>query len=220
MNRRTVTARTIVAGVAGLSSLAALARFPLPAGAQAQRDIVDTAVAAGQFGTLARALEAAGLVEALKGAGPFTVFAPTDAAFAKVPAATLNALLADPARLRAVLAYHVSAGRVAAADVTRLTAAPTVQGEQIRIAVSGGTVRLNGSATVTQADVMASNGVIHVIDTVLMPPSMLVLPQTGEVEAPSLWPAALGTGVAVAGALALRARVAARPELAPVRKTT
>ena len=207
MNRRTFTARTVTAGVAGLGSLAALARLPLPVGAQAQQDIVDTAMAAGQFSTLARALQAAGLVETLKGPGPFTVFAPTDAAFAKVPAATLNALLADQARLRAVLTYHVSAGRVTAADVTRLTSAPTVQGEQIRIAVSGGTVRLNGSATVTQADVMASNGVIHVIDTVLMPPSTLTLPQTGGIEVPSVWPAVVGTGVAVAGALALRARV-------------
>jgi uncharacterized surface protein with fasciclin (FAS1) repeats len=144
-----------------------------------QRDIVDTAVSAGQFTTLARALQAAGLVDTLKGPGPFTVFAPTDAAFAKLPEGTLNALLQDPARLRAVLTYHVVPGRVTASAVTQLSSATTVQGEPVRIAVSGGTVRLNGTSTVAQADIMASNGVIHVIDTVLLPPSTLGLPSTG-----------------------------------------
>nr|CAA9254710.1 hypothetical protein AVDCRST_MAG63-2099 [uncultured Armatimonadetes bacterium] len=167
-------------------------------------DIVDTAVAAGQFSTLARALQAAGLVDTLKGPGPFTVFAPTDAAFAKVPEATLTALLADPARLRAVLTYHVVQGRVLAADVLQLQSAGSVQGEPIRIAVTGGTVRLNGSSTVTRTDITAANGVIHVLDTVLMPPSMTTLPQTaGAVAALPAPPLALG-GAAVLGALALK----------------
>jgi uncharacterized surface protein with fasciclin (FAS1) repeats len=171
---------------------------------QAQPDIVDTAVAAGQFTTLARALQAAGLVDALKAPGPFTVFAPTDAAFAKVPEATLNALLADPARLRAVLTYHVVQGRVLAADVVRLQSADTLQGEAIRISATGGTVRLNASSTVTRTDVTASNGVIHVLDTVLMPPSMLTLPQTGgTASALPVLPLALG-GAAVLGAVAFK----------------
>ena len=137
---------------------------------QPQADIVDTAVAAGSFTTLATALQAAGLVDTLKGDGPFTVFAPTDAAFAKLPAGTLDALLADPARLQAVLTYHVVPGRVTAADVATLSSATTVQGDPIAIDTSMG-VRVN-DAHVTQADVMASNGVIHVIDTVLLPPGL------------------------------------------------
>jgi uncharacterized surface protein with fasciclin (FAS1) repeats len=137
---------------------------------QPQADIVDTAVAAGSFTTLAAALQAAGLVDTLKGDGPFTVFAPTDAAFAKLPAGTLEALLADPAKLQAVLTYHVVPGRVTAADVAALSSAATVQGAPIAIDTSMG-VRVN-DAHVTQADVMTSNGVIHVIDTVLLPPGL------------------------------------------------
>ena len=137
---------------------------------QPQADIVDTAVAAGSFTTLATALQAAGLVDTLKGDGPFTVFAPTDAAFAKLPAGTLEALLADPAKLQAVLTYHVVPGRVTAADVATLSSATTVQGAPIAIDTSMG-VRVN-DAQVTQADVMTSNGVIHVIDTVLLPPGL------------------------------------------------
>ena len=136
---------------------------------QPQADIVDTAVAAGSFTTLATALQAAGLVDTLKGDGPFTVFAPTDAAFAKLPAGTLEALLADPAKLQAVLTYHVVPGRVTAADVATLSSATTVQGAPIAIDTGMG-VRVN-DAHVTQADVMSSNGVIHVIDTVLLPPA-------------------------------------------------
>ena len=137
-----------------------------------QKDIVDTAVAAGTFNTLAAALTAADLVTTLKGAGPFTVFAPTDAAFAKLPAGTVDNLLKpeNKATLQSILTYHVVAGKVLAADVVKLTKATTVQGKDVAISVSGSTVKVN-DATVTATDVMASNGVIHVIDTVLMPPS-------------------------------------------------
>lgn len=121
------------------------------------------------FSTLLSALQAAGLVQTLSGAGPFTVFAPTNAAFAKVPADQLNALLANPTQLRAVLLYHVVPGRVTAAKVSTLTSAKTVNGANVNISVSGGTVRIN-NATVTSADVRASNGIVHVIDSVLLPP--------------------------------------------------
>ena len=131
-------------------------------------DIVDTAVAAGSFTTLAAALEAAGLVETLKGEGPFTVFAPTDEAFAKLPEGTLDALLANPEQLKAVLLYHVVAGKVMAADVGGLTEAKAVSGAAIPIDTSAG-VKVAG-ATVTQTDIEASNGVIHVVDTVMLPP--------------------------------------------------
>ena len=182
-----------------------------PVGAQTpQRDIVDTAVAAGQFTTLARALQAAGLVDTLKGPGPFTVFAPTDAAFAKLPAGTVGSLLANPDQLRAVLTYHVVPGRVTAAQVSGIPNAATVQGARLTFAVSGSTVRVN-DATVTQADVMASNGVIHVIDTVLLPPaaaasqSAAQLPRTGGL--PMLLLAAAGLAVTgLGGALALARR--------------
>ncbi len=130
-------------------------------------DIVDTAVAAGEFKTLAKALQAAGLVDTLKGPGPFTVFAPTDAAFAKLPAGTLDALLKDKAKLTQVLTYHVVPGKVTAADVVKLTSAKTVEGQSVAIDASNG-VKV-GNAKVVKADVMASNGVIHVIDTVLIP---------------------------------------------------
>ena len=135
---------------------------------KAEADIVDTAVAAGSFKTLVAAVQAAELVDTLKGPGPFTVFAPTDDAFAKLPPGTVDALLADKAKLTAVLTYHVVAGKVTAADVAGLTQATTVQGGTITIDTSSG-VRIN-DATVVKADVMASNGVIHVIDTVLLPP--------------------------------------------------
>lgn len=121
------------------------------------------------FSTLLAAVQVAGLTQTLSGAGPFTVFAPTNAAFAKVPKATLDALLANPAQLRAVLLYHVVPGRVTAAQVSQLTSAKTANGANLTVSASGGTVRIN-TATVTSADVRASNGVIHVIDTVLLPP--------------------------------------------------
>lgn len=142
------------------------------AGAQpASKDIVDTAVANGSFKTLAAALKAAGLVETLKGAGPFTVFAPTDAAFAKLPAGTVETLLKpeNKEKLRQVLTYHVVAGKVGSSEVTRMTSAKAVSGDAVTIAAKGGSVMINNARVVT-ADVAASNGVIHVIDTVLMPP--------------------------------------------------
>lgn len=137
--------------------------------APAPKDIVGTAVAAGSFTTLAAALQAAGLVATLQGAGPFTVFAPTDAAFAKLPAGTVEALLKDKAKLAAILTYHVVAGKVEAKDVVKLTSATTVNGAAVTIKVVNGKVTIN-NATVTSADVQASNGVIHVIDTVILPP--------------------------------------------------
>ncbi len=138
----------------------------------AQKDIVETAVAAGSFKTLTRALQAAGLVETLKGPGPFTVFAPTDDAFAKLPAGTLEKLLKpeNKAMLQGVLTYHVVPGKVMAADVAQKTSVKTVEGSAVRIAVQDGSVRIN-DATVVKADVAASNGVIHVIDAVILPPA-------------------------------------------------
>jgi len=133
-----------------------------------KKDIVDTAVAAGDFNTLVTAVKAAGLVETLKGEGPFTVFAPTDAAFAKVPTDTLNALLADKAALANVLTYHVVAGKVMAADVVKLSSAETVQGQAVSIEVKDGKVYVDGAQVVT-TDIKASNGVIHVIDAVILP---------------------------------------------------
>jgi uncharacterized surface protein with fasciclin (FAS1) repeats len=130
------------------------------------KDIVDTAVAAGSFNTLATALGAAGLVDTLKGKGPFTVFAPTDEAFAKIPKADLDALLKDKAKLTAVLTYHVVAGKVMAADV-KAGKVKTVQGSELTIATAGG-VKVD-NANVVKTDIVADNGVIHVIDSVIMP---------------------------------------------------
>jgi uncharacterized surface protein with fasciclin (FAS1) repeats len=150
----------------------ALAAFALctaafsPAQAQT-KDIVDTAVGAGQFTTLVAAVQAAGLVETLKSKGPFTVFAPTDAAFAKLPPGTVEGLLKDKVALAKVLTYHVVAGKVMAKDV-KTGDAKSVQGQNIALKAEGGKVMVN-NATVTAADVEASNGVIHVIDTVILP---------------------------------------------------
>jgi uncharacterized surface protein with fasciclin (FAS1) repeats len=130
------------------------------------KDIVDVAVGAGSFKTLVTAVQAAGLVQTLKGPGPFTVFVPTDAAFAKIPKATLDALLADKAKLTAVLTYHVVPGAVMAKDV-KAGKVKTVQGQELTISTAGG-VKVDG-ATVVQTDIQASNGVIHVIDTVVLP---------------------------------------------------
>jgi uncharacterized surface protein with fasciclin (FAS1) repeats len=142
------------------------ATLSLAALAVQAKDIVDTAVAAGQFKTLAAALQAAGLVDTLKGAGPFTVFAPTDAAFAKIPKADLDALLKDKAKLTAVLTYHVVAGKVMAKDV-KAGGVKTVQGSELTLGTMGG-VTVN-QAKVLQADIVADNGVIHVIDSVVLP---------------------------------------------------
>ncbi|KKO45852.1 beta-Ig-H3/fasciclin [Arsukibacterium ikkense] len=131
-------------------------------------DIVDTAIAAGSFTTLVTAVQAADLVDTLKGTGPFTVFAPNDAAFAKIPAADLNALVADKAALTNVLTYHVVAGKVMAADVVKLSSATTVQGQDLSIEVKYGKVFVNG-AEVIATDIETSNGVIHVLDSVVLP---------------------------------------------------
>jgi uncharacterized surface protein with fasciclin (FAS1) repeats len=131
-------------------------------------DIVDTAVKAGSFTTLVAAVKAANLVDTLKGAGPFTVFAPTDEAFAKLPAGTVDSLLKDIPKLTKILTYHVVAGKVMAADVVKLKSATTVEGSDVKIDASNGSVKVN-DATVATADVAADNGVIHVIDTVLLP---------------------------------------------------
>ena len=138
----------------------------------AKKDIVDTAVAADQFKTLAAALGAAGLVDTLKGAGPFTVFAPTDAAFAKLPAGTVDGLLKpeNKAKLTAILTYHVVPGKVMAADMVKLKEAKTVNGATVMIKVDGGNVMIS-DAKVTATDIVASNGVVHVINTVLIPPA-------------------------------------------------
>jgi uncharacterized surface protein with fasciclin (FAS1) repeats len=138
--------------------------------AQADKDIVETAQAAGQFNTLLTAATQAGLVDTLQGDGPLTVFAPTDEAFAKVPEETLAALLRDQAKLKEVLLYHVVPGKVMAADAVKLDSAETVQGQPFTIQARGGKVMIN-DAQVIQADIAARNGVIHVIDAVLLPPA-------------------------------------------------
>ena len=143
-----------------------------PARAQQPKDIVDTAVAAGSFTTLAKALTAADLVATLKGPGPFTVFAPTDEAFAKLPAGTLDNLLKpeNKAMLKRVLTYHVVPGKVLAADVAKVGSAKAVSGDALPIKVDGNDVTV-GKARVVKTDIPASNGVIHVIDAVLLPPA-------------------------------------------------
>jgi uncharacterized surface protein with fasciclin (FAS1) repeats len=155
-----------------LVALAALVAAPAARASDnpaAKKDIVETAVAAGSFKTLATALTEAGLIETLKGKGPFTVFAPTDEAFAKVPKADLDALLKNKEQLKRVLLYHVVAGDVRSAQVVKMTEATTVEGSKVTIAVKDGKVMIN-KANVVKADVEASNGVIHVIDSVIMPP--------------------------------------------------
>jgi len=149
----------------GISFSARAAPKPVPA-----KDIVDTAVAAGSFKTLAAALQAAGLIETLKGPGPFTVFAPTDEAFAKLPAGTVDSLLepANKEKLVAILTYHVVSGKVLAAQVVKMNSAKTVNGESISITANGGTVMVD-NAKVVKSDILCSNGVIHVVDSVLMP---------------------------------------------------
>jgi uncharacterized surface protein with fasciclin (FAS1) repeats len=149
-----------------MKKLIALGAIALSATAVQAKDIVDTAVAAGDFKTLAVALEKAGLIDTLKGKGPFTVFAPTDAAFAKVPKKDLEALLADKSKLAAVLTYHVVPGTVMAKDV-KAGKVKTVQGSELTLSTSGG-VKVD-SANVVKTDIVADNGVIHVIDNVVMP---------------------------------------------------
>lgn len=160
-----------------LITILALAALVVPATASTttartheNKNIVQTAVAAGQFKTLTKLLTRAGLVNTLQQPGPYTVFAPTDAAFKKVPKKTLKALLTNKAKLKAVLLYHVVAGKVTAADVVKLRSAKTLNGKKVRLRVSGSNVFVN-TAKVVKADVMATNGVIHVVNRVLIPPA-------------------------------------------------
>ena len=161
-----------------LLTIAMMAIFTLSAIAggshkKKSKDIVDTAVSPGSFNTLVAAVKAAGLVDTLKGDGPFTVLAPTDEAFAKLPAVTIENLLKpeNKGQLAAILTYHVVSGKVKAKDVVNLTEATTVQGSNVDIMVKDGGVVLNGSSNVITTDIGTSNGVIHVIDTVILPPS-------------------------------------------------
>ncbi|MDQ6872455.1 MAG: fasciclin domain-containing protein [Gemmatimonadota bacterium] len=158
------------AAVATLLTLSACASTYPSMETKPMKNIVQVAVENGNFNTLVAAVKAAGLAETLQGPGPFTVFAPTDAAFAKLPAGTINALLADKEKLASILTYHVVSGKVVASDITRMNGANpvTVNGQKLDIAVRGGKVYVNG-AQIVAADVQASNGVIHVIDGVLMP---------------------------------------------------
>jgi uncharacterized surface protein with fasciclin (FAS1) repeats len=166
MHNKERVMKTFVAGVVAATVLAAGAVRVNGQG----RDIVDTAVAAGQFKTLASALKAAGLVETLKGSGPFTVFAPTDEAFAKLPKGTVEDLLKpeNKAKLVDILTYHVVPGKVMAADVVKVKEAKTVQGGSLKVNAGGGAVKVD-NATVVKTDLAASNGVIHVIDSVVLP---------------------------------------------------
>ena len=152
---------------------AAMIAFAAPTVVQAQdKDIVETAVAAGSFKTLATALTAAGLIDTLKGPGPFTVFAPTDEAFAKIPKAQLDALLKDKAALKNVLLYHVVSGKVMAADALKTVGkgVKTVEGQDVKITVMDGKPMIN-AAHIVKTDIATKNGVIHVIDAVILPPA-------------------------------------------------
>jgi uncharacterized surface protein with fasciclin (FAS1) repeats len=161
---------SFTAGVLALCAVLGAANSRLAmADDKAPKDIVDTAVGAGQFKTLVTAVKAADLVDTLKGKGPFTVFAPTDEAFAKIPQEKLEALLKDKKALTAVLTYHVVPGKVMAADVVKLDSAKTVQGQSLNIVAKDGKVTING-AKVLKTDIVCSNGVIHVIDAVILPP--------------------------------------------------
>ena len=154
-----------------LLGLAGLA-LAVSSASASEKNIVDTAVSAGSFNTLVKAVQAAGLTSTLEGPGPFTVFAPTDQAFAKLPAATLESLLKpeNKDKLRAILTYHVVAGNVDAAEVVKLTSVKTVEGADLKIAAVNGTVMVD-NANVVKTDIHASNGIIHVIDAVMLPPT-------------------------------------------------
>jgi uncharacterized surface protein with fasciclin (FAS1) repeats len=164
--RRMQTMTVLLVAALGIAAVASTAT----ASQRKQGTIVETAVASGQFTTLAKLLTATGLVKTLQRPGPYTVFAPTDAAFERVPAKTLNGLLKNKAKLKSVLLYHVVAGKVTSANVVELASAKTASGKSVRIRVAGSNVFVN-DAKVTKADVMASNGVIHVINRVLIPPA-------------------------------------------------
>jgi uncharacterized surface protein with fasciclin (FAS1) repeats len=165
---KTIRLALALAAVTAVAAVGATASSGAPAAPAQQKDIVDTAVAAGSFKTLAALLDRAGLVGALKQPGPYTVFAPTDAAFAKLPNSRLRSLKRHPKRLKAVLLYHVAAGRLAAKDVAARKSIKTLNGKRVRIRVKDTRVFVN-RARVTTPDVSASNGVIHVINRVLIP---------------------------------------------------
>ncbi len=167
MTRRSLHAAT---AIAALLTLSACAPAYTPKENQPMKNIVQVAAENGNFNTLVAAVKAAGLAETLSGPGPFTVFAPTDAAFAKLPAGTIDALIADKEKLTSILTYHVVSGKVVASDITSSSGArpATVNGQKLDITVRGGNVYVNGAQVIT-ADVVASNGVIHVINGVLMP---------------------------------------------------
>jgi uncharacterized surface protein with fasciclin (FAS1) repeats len=169
MSNRMIAIGLAVLAVASIATLGGRASAA-PAAPAAQTNIVQTAIAAGDFTTLVSLVKKAGLAKTLSGKGPFTVFAPTDTAFAKVPKATLNALANDKAKLKSVLLYHVVSGRVPAAKVVSLKSAKTLEGQPVRIRINGGKVFVAGARVVT-TDVKASNGVIHVINKVLLPPA-------------------------------------------------
>jgi uncharacterized surface protein with fasciclin (FAS1) repeats len=167
-----MTAAAIVgmALAAGATVAGTPGQNPVQLAAASDKNVLETAASAGQFKTLAAAIDAAGLGETLKGPGPFTVFAPTDAAFAKLPAGTVENLLKpeNRDRLAAILTYHVVPGMVTAAEVTKLNAAKTANGQTVNIKTDGGSVMVNDAKVIT-ADIPASNGIIHVIDTVMLP---------------------------------------------------
>ena len=185
-------------GMASSSTMTPDATATAPAAGMATLDIVDTAMAAKNLTTLVKALQVAGLVETLKGAGPFTVFAPSDRAFAKLPAGQLDALLADPAKLKTILTYHVIPASIMAADASAMTSPtspPTVQGGTLQVTKDGrGRLKVN-DATITKADIKASNGVIHIINQVLMPPADGMAPAAGA-TAPTTGAAAPDAGAA------------------------
>jgi uncharacterized surface protein with fasciclin (FAS1) repeats len=169
MTMKRISILTVLLLAFGVGATTAVAGRTAPAASQmGEKNVVQTAIAAGQFKTLASLLQKAGLAGTLEGKGPFTVFAPTDAAFAKVPKATLASLAKNKTKLRAVLLYHVVKGKVTAAQAMKLHSAKTLEGRSLAIRVSGGKV-IVGGATVVKANVNASNGVIHVINTVLIP---------------------------------------------------
>jgi len=177
---RTTIAVLVVAALAA-AAIGASASASTASKSEGDKNIVQTALAAGQFSTLASLLTKAGLVDTLSTSGPFTVFAPTDAAFAKVPKATLDTLAANPAQLKSVLLYHVVPGRVAAADVVKLTSAKTLEGRSVAIKTVDGSVYID-KAKVTTPNVTASNGVIHVIDSVLIPKAAPAAPAKNIVQ--------------------------------------
>jgi uncharacterized surface protein with fasciclin (FAS1) repeats len=171
MNVKRTTVSKVLAGAAvlGLGSTAWMQSQAVAQHHPPQADIVDTAVKAGQFKTLVKAVQAAGLVDTLKGKGPFTVFAPTDAAFAKLPKGTVQALLKDKAKLQAILTYHVVPGRLPASKVVKTSYVFPVNKKPLYIQMRNGKPAI-GNANIVKTDIKTSNGVIHVIDTVLMPP--------------------------------------------------